>query len=114
MTAWPKIMTAQFGMFHCIIIKNKTTDSKQLCNMLTKSCTFLFLFFLIKGEDVKFPRPDITLATTIWQFIDFPTDRQSILQKQATFMRIVGFLGVVGALMELMFIAPTVNEEAYQ
>ncbi len=38
----------------------------------------------------KFPRPDITLATTIWQFIDFPTDRQTILQKQATFMRIVG------------------------
>ncbi len=36
------------------------------------------------------------LAATIWQFIDFPTDRQNILQKQATFMRIVGFPGVVG------------------
>ncbi len=61
MTAWPKIMTAQFGMFHCISITNKTTDSKQLCNMLTKSCTF-FICFLIKGEDVKFPRPDNTFG----------------------------------------------------
>ncbi len=52
-------MTAQFGMFHCIIITNKTTDSKQLCNMLTKSCT---IFFLIKGEDVQFSRPDITFG----------------------------------------------------
>ncbi len=54
-------MTAQFAMFHCIIITNKTTDSKQLCNMLTKSCNF-FIIILIKGEDVKFPRPDITFG----------------------------------------------------
>ncbi len=56
------------------------------------------------------------LATTIWQFIDFPTDRQTILQKQATFMRIVGFPGVVGAIdgTHVHIIAPTVNEEAYQ
>ncbi len=47
-------------------------------------------YFLIKGEDVK--------LYTIWQFIDFPTDCQTMLQKQATFMRIVGFPGVVGAL----------------
>ncbi len=33
------------------------------------------------------------LATTIWRFIDY----QTILQKQATFMRIVGFNEVVGA-----------------
>ncbi len=58
---------------------------------------FFFIFF-IKGEDVNFSRPDITLATTIWQFIDFPTDCQTIMPKQATFMRIVGFPGVVGAI----------------
>ncbi len=112
MTAWPKIMTTQFGIFHCIIT-NKTTDSKQLCNMLTKSCTF---FFLIKGEDVQLPRPDITLATTIWQFIDFPTTAKPYCQKQATFMRIVGFPGVVGAIdgTHVHIIAPTVNEETYQ
>ncbi len=33
-----KIMTAQFGMFHCIIITNKTTE---ICNVLTN----LELFF---------------------------------------------------------------------
>ncbi len=63
MTAWPKIMTTQFGMFHCIIITNKTIDSRQLCNMLTKSCLQnIYIFFFIKGEDVKFPRPDITFG----------------------------------------------------
>ncbi len=56
------------------------------------------------------------LATTIWQFIDFPTDHQTILQKQATFMRIVGFPGVVGAIdgTHVHIITPTVNEETYQ
>ncbi len=84
--------------------------------MLTKSRPIFYLIFLIKGEDVKFPRPGITLATTIWQFIDFPTDRQTMLQKQATFMRIVGFPGVVGAIdgTHVHIIAPTVNEETYQ
>ncbi len=75
-----------------------------------------FFFLLIKGDVVKFPSPDITLATTIWQFIDFPSDRQTILQKQATFMRIVGFPGVVGAIdgTHVHIIAPTVIEETYQ
>ncbi len=81
--------------------------------MLTKSCTFFF--YLIKGEYVKFPRPDINFAT-IWQLIDFPTDHQTILQKQATFMSIVAFPGVVGAVdgTHVHIIAPTVNEETYQ
>jgi len=28
MTAWAKIMSAQFAMFRCVIITNKTIDSK--------------------------------------------------------------------------------------
>ncbi len=68
-------------------------------------------FFLIKGEDITFPRSDISLATTILQFIDFPTDCQNILQKQATLMRIVGFPGVVGAIdgTHVHIIPPTVK-----
>lgn len=56
------------------------------------------------------------LATTIWQFIELPTDHQTILQKQSTFMRTVGFPGVVGATdgTHVHIIAPTVNEETYQ
>ncbi len=59
------------------------------------------------------------LATTIWQFIDFPTDRQTNTnknQEQATFMRIVGFPGVVRAIdgTHVHIIAPTVHEETYQ
>ncbi len=55
------------------------------------------------------------LATIIWQLIDYPSDRQTILQKQATFMRIVGFPGVIGAVdgTHVHIIAPTVNEETY-
>ncbi len=55
------------------------------------------------------------LATTIWQFIDFPTDNQTILQQQATFIRIVGFPGVIGAVdgTRVHIIASTVNEETY-
>ncbi len=70
---------------------------------------------VIKGEYVKFPWPDITLATTIWQLIDFPTDRQNILQKKPL-MRIVGFPGVVEAIdgTHVHIIAPTVYEETYQ
>ncbi len=47
------------------------------------------------------------------QLIDFPTDHQTILQKQATFMRIVGLPGVVGAIdgTHVHIITPTVNEE---
>ncbi len=54
------------------------------------------------------------LATTIWQSIDFPTDRQTMLQKQATFMRIDGFPGVIGAIdvTYVHIIAPT--KETYQ
>ncbi len=71
----------------------------------------LNFFFFIKGEDIKFPRSDISLATTILQFIDFPTDCQNILQKQANLMRIVGFPGVVGAIdgTHVHIIAPTVK-----
>ncbi len=56
------------------------------------------------------------LATTIWQFIDFPTDCQTILQNQATFMRIVGFPGVVGDIdgTHVQITAPTVDVETYQ
>ncbi len=56
--------------------------------------------------------PDVTIL----QFIDFPTDHQTKLHKQATFMRIVGFAGVVGAIdgTPVHIIAPTVNEETYQ
>ncbi len=47
------------------------------------------------------------LTTPIWQ---------TILQKQAAFMRIVILLGVVGAIggTQVHIIAPTVNEETYQ
>ncbi len=56
------------------------------------------------------------LTTTIWHFIDFLTDRQTILQKQATFMRIEDLPGVVGAIdgTHVHIIASTVNEETYQ
>ncbi len=56
------------------------------------------------------------LATTICRLIDFPTDCQTILQKQATFMRIVGFPGVAGDIdgTHVHIIAPTVNEETYR
>ncbi len=39
----------------------------------------------------------------------------TILQKQATFIRIVGFPGVIGAVdgTHVHIIAPTVNEETY-
>ncbi len=49
------------------------------------------------------------MATTIWQFIDFPTDSQNHIA-------IVGFPGVVGAIngTHVHIIAPTVNEETYQ
>ncbi len=85
-------MTAQFGMFHCIIITNKTTE---ICNVLTKSWTF----FLINGEDVQFLMPDITLTTTLWQFIDFCED--------------CGLPGVVGAI-DGTHVYIIVNEETYQ
>ncbi len=46
--------------------------------------------------------PDITLTTTLWQFIDFCED--------------CGLPGVVGAIdgTHVYIIAPTVNEETYQ
>ncbi len=79
--------------------------------MLNKSCSFFF----IKGDVVKFPRPDITLATTIWQFIDFPTDCQSHIVKTSHFYEHWG-LSIVGAIKgtHVHIIAPTVNEEMYQ
>ncbi len=43
---------------------------------------FLEINMPSEGEDVKFPRTDITLASTIWQFIDFPTDHQTILKNK--------------------------------
>ncbi len=56
------------------------------------------------------------LTTIIWHFVDILTNRQTILQKQATFMRIEDLPGVVGAIDEthVHIIAPTVNEETYQ
>ncbi len=107
-------MAKNYGrLFHYIIITNRTTDSKQLCNILTKSYNLLIFFFLIKGEDVKFPWPDIT---TIWHFFYFLTNRQTILQKQATFMRIEDLPGVFGAIdgTHVHIIAPTENKETYQ
>ncbi|XP_026101687.1 scavenger receptor cysteine-rich type 1 protein M130-like, partial [Carassius auratus] len=46
------------------------------------------------------------------QFIDFPTDHQTMLKKQATFMKIVGFSGVVGDVngTPVHIIAPTGTE----
>lgn len=51
----------------------------------------------------------------IRQFIDFPSDLQTIQQKQAAFIRNAGFPGDVGAIDDthVHIIAPTVNEEAY-
>ncbi|KAI2646142.1 Transposon Tf2-9 polyprotein [Labeo rohita] len=55
----------------------------------------------------------LSALTSMWQFIDFPTDCQTMLQIQATFMRIMGFLGVIGTVdgTHVRIIAPTVNEE---
>ncbi|XP_057200033.1 putative nuclease HARBI1 [Triplophysa rosa] len=57
----------------------------------------------------------LTTPDIVRQFIIFPTDLQTIQQKQADFMRIAGFPGVVGAIdgTKVHIIAPTVNEETY-
>ncbi len=57
----------------------------------------------------------LTTPNIVRQFIDFPTDLQTLRQKQEAFMRIAGFPGVVGAIdgTHVRIISPTVNEEAY-
>ncbi len=57
----------------------------------------------------------LTTPNIVRQFIDFPTDLQTLRQKQEAFMRIAGFPGVVGAIdgTHVHIISPTVNEEAY-
>ncbi|XP_042617312.1 putative nuclease HARBI1 [Cyprinus carpio] len=57
----------------------------------------------------------LTTPDIVRQFIDFPTDLQTIWQKQADFMRIAGFPAVVVTIdgTHVRIIAPTVNEETY-
>ncbi len=57
----------------------------------------------------------LTTPNIVRQFIEFPTDLQTLRQKQEAFMRIAGFPGVVGAIdgTHVRIISPTVNEEAY-
>uniref|UniRef100_A0A671PWI3 DDE Tnp4 domain-containing protein n=1 Tax=Sinocyclocheilus anshuiensis TaxID=1608454 RepID=A0A671PWI3_9TELE len=57
----------------------------------------------------------LTTPNIVRQFIDFPTDLQTLRQKQEAFMRIAGFPGVVGGIDDthVHIISPTVNEEAY-
>jgi len=63
MTAWlaKKTISAQFGMFHCVIT-NKTIDLEHNYIKLSQNLEQYFNNILIKGEDVNFPRPDITFA----------------------------------------------------
>lgn len=57
----------------------------------------------------------LTAPHIVTRFIDFPTTPRVIQQKQAQFMQIAGFPGVVGAIdgTHIKIIAPSVNENVY-
>jgi len=53
----PKMMSAQFGKFHSQIKQLTPRPSSTICVQILNH---VFNNILIKGEDVNFPRPDIT------------------------------------------------------